>query len=142
LPNNLFEYIITVMKTLMKTVCDHAFLSLGNKLNIIGIFDNITANKFPTHHLQMFLVFKIEDAPRDEEVEYYFTIEDSKGNIVMDRSDKKGRVNTGSEGKINAIFNIVGTKFEKPDKYKIIAYFNDYKDYLYIDVKESPRANA
>ncbi len=40
-------------------LCDMAFLSKDGKLNIIGIFENITVSRFPARHPRMTLVMNL-----------------------------------------------------------------------------------
>ena len=41
-------------------LADSATLSMDGKVSIIGIFKNISANKFPINHASMTLVFELE----------------------------------------------------------------------------------
>ena len=103
-------------------LCDTAFLSKDGKLNIIGIFENITAAKFPTRHPRMTLVmnlrlskgthpFKVRMAKDDDNS----TVTQVEGNI-----DYKG--DEGNAGLINEFLDIT---FQAPGKYSLEIWVDD-----------------
>lgn len=133
------------MKTSLKTICDKAFFGEGNKLSIIGIFEEINVTQFPAQHPQMSFVLAVEDGEPNEKVSYYFSINDSTGTEVVNKKDQKKEAVMGNNGRLNLIFNVIGMGFKDPPgpgKYKVTLYVGDYEDYLYFDVKQLPKARA
>ena len=130
------------MKTLIKALCDSAFLDDGKKLNIIGVFDNINAPQFPVRHPKMSCVLSLEDGKPNEKVDYYFSVENSRGETLVNMNEKKAQAQIGNNGRLNLIFNIIDMAFKEEGTYKITLYVGDYKDYLSFEVKPLPQGRA
>src|SRR5690606_8686643 len=47
------------LKITMAAIADYASVSIGDKLNVMGVFDTIFAEKFPATHPLLFLAVRI-----------------------------------------------------------------------------------
>lgn len=121
------------MKTLLKTICDHAFISLGGKLNIIGIFDEINITKSGAIHPQMSVAL-ILNGEKNQKFSYYFDLEDPSGNKLVDTSNTPQDAVSGKNGNINIIINLVNLKLNNAGRYKIGIYAGDLREFLYFNV--------
>ncbi|MDP3954177.1 MAG: hypothetical protein Q8Q06_02060 [bacterium] len=129
------------MGTKLKVLCDQAFLSNTGKLNIIGIFDKISANNFPAAHPQMSAVFVI-DAGKEGEFDYSLDIKGPDGVAVVNPDGKTHKAKTGSRGVINVIGNFVGVRIEKAGRYVVNFKAGDFEDSVHFDVDETPKGSA
>lgn len=105
-------------------ICDYASFSEGRKLNILGIFKNINAVKFPVIHPQMFIVVNItvNTAGAYKEVIKFIREEDDVEIIKpleFNITANKGNSEFGVFGQINSV------KFDKDGIYKFKVYVND-----------------
>ena len=70
------------MKTLVFLTADFANLTGDNKLNIMGVFNQIFAQKFPARHPQFHLVIKLGlelgEEPKDRKLTIYLVGEDQR----------------------------------------------------------------
>lgn len=122
------------MKTILKTVCDAAFTSKETgTLNIIGIFDNITAPNFPAMHGKMSFVFVLED-DLGKRGSYFFDITNSAGVKIFDTSASPKEYAVGPTGKINIITNLLGLKFDSEGIYTANFYFDGHKESIELKV--------
>jgi hypothetical protein len=107
-------------------LCDYAFFSEGGKLNIIGIFKNISPVSFPYSHPQMFVTTNILVKTDGEHNEIIKLVRDGdevdimeplniKLNVLRDRKDS---AELGFLGQLN------GIKFEKEGKYIFKIYMD------------------
>lgn len=105
-------------KSLIKylTLCDSAFLSRENKLNLIGIFDQILVEKIPSQYLKMALVIIFSGEP------------DSQHHITLNLSapDSQSLLSTqinislGSNGLANFISELGNFPLPLAGDYQII----------------------
>lgn len=117
------------MKILLKTICEKAFHTQeGGNLNIMGIFENISATQFPVRHLQMAFVFIIEGSP-GQKIDYYFDITSFAGKRIFDTSTAPApqTFEIGDNGKIHLIVNLQLVEFIEPDLYSANFYFGKEK---------------
>lgn len=120
------------MKTILKAVCDKAFYSDNRQLNLIGIFDRITAGKFPAVHPFMSAAFTLvrEEGKSGDKMEYnyYVDVTDSSGNRIFDNSREQNKLAIGENGKGNLIVNIIGLNFPKDDTYSVNLHIGEFVD--------------
>jgi hypothetical protein len=105
-------------------ICDYASFGEGGKLNILGIFKNINAAKFPVIHPQMFIVANIlvDTAGTYKEIIKLVREEDGIEIITpfeFNITANKANAELGVFGQINAV------KFDKEGIYKFKIYVND-----------------
>lgn len=110
------------MEIKLAVLADAANVSQEGKLNVMGIFTNIYAHKFPAVHPSMVLVLDIEAHPSEAGIEHSFLVkvvnEDYKEIAKIDGSIK---FDTPKDQKLppHASFPIPlkGMRFEKPGVY-------------------------
>lgn len=129
------------MKTILKAICDYAFYAQGNKLSIIGIFENVNVLDFPSKHPSMSFVLALEGEP-NKRIDYYFSIENPSGKIVIDKSNQKAQAEIGANGKLNLIYNVVGVPIEEEGIYKINLFAGDLRDSLEFNARPLPKGRA
>lgn len=129
------------MNTLLKAICDYAFLAQGGKLCIIGIFESMNVQSLPYKHPTMTFVLALE-GEANKLIDYYFTIEDPSGKIVVDKMAQKIQTKISPNGKLNLIINVIGVSVEKEGVHKVHLFAGDLKDTLEFDVKSLPKARA
>lgn len=129
------------MKTLLKTICDYAFLAQGGKLSIIGIFEDVNVQGFPYKHPSMSFILSLMGEPK-KQVDYYFSIKDPSGDVVVDKSNQKARAEIGANGKLNLIYNVMGVPIVKEGVYTVNLFAGDLSDSLEFNVKLLPSGRA
>lgn len=97
-------------------LCDNAFLSSDNKLNIIGILDIIYTDKVPATHPLIFLVGMISGKPNFKD-KLLLELTDPKGKKLL--ADKEIGVGTSFTGKGNFIVRIPILKLDEYGIYKV-----------------------
>ena len=113
---------MTPMEVPLAVLADAANVSVEGKLNIFGIFNNISAGNFPALHPHMKLVvaFEADMAEADKVKEVEIKLSDSDGNdLLMIRGQftvPKGV--PGKKVRINHDFPLSGIVFPKPDDYE------------------------
>lgn len=108
-------------------VCDYVSFAEGGKLNIMGVFKNINAQKTPVVHQLMFVVlnFSIFKSGKYELIlkilEEKNKIEVTRQNFNLNISIPKGKkkAEVGITGQLNNV------KFENFGRYKIQALLDD-----------------
>ena len=106
------------MNVTMAVLADGANLSQEGKLNILGIFDALNAESFPTVHPEMKLVVQFEagiaEVGKVHQVEIQLMDSDGRKPFVVNGQVVVGDVKPGTVFKTNSILNIRGVTFEKP----------------------------
>lgn len=125
------------MKTLLKAVCDNAFVASDGKLNIIGIFNVIRTEGFPVTHPAMTFVFTFDRGSTGSfEYDYHIDIADSSGKKIFDSASKSGKLRIGENGRGNLIVNVQLLSFPKEDTYTANLYIGEFKDSIDFDVAQ------
>ncbi len=107
------------MKLLYVLLADSAFLSIDKKLNIIGVFENINAARFPVTHPKFVVVGSI--ASSKEKFKMSVVLSDATGNPLMDREEER-EINLPPEAlnrNFNFIVEVINSSFPKPGDYKV-----------------------
>ena len=116
------------MKTILKAVCDKAFITRDtNNLNLIGIFEDIYANKFPATHPEFYATFVIEGDLKEANKanSYHFDITSSSGEKILDTKSQPHDFKLGMNGRGNVIISIRNTTFPKEGLYDFNLYIGD-----------------
>ena len=134
------------MDVLAFLVADYANISQDNKLNVMGIFGNIYAARFPAKHLSLTLVAKLspgfgEYGQRgisidliDEDAKKIFSL---KGNLEVPPPIE------GKKPELNLIFDIQEIIFPRAGRYTFNLFVDkDLKANLPIDVQQIPENKA
>ena len=126
------------MELLTILVADYANVTKNGKLNVMGIFKNIYASKFPAKHLSMTLVIKL-GADLGEFDERKLTVKlleaDGKELMSLETPIVLPKLIPGQRPEINAIFQINEVVFPKAGRYQFSIFVDkDFKGSLPIDL--------
>jgi hypothetical protein len=112
------------MKLIYALTCDHAFLSIDRKVNIIGVFETINAQAFPVNHQKFTLVGSISPSKDKFKMAIDIVAEDTGKSILKDVQERDVILPPNNENKnFNFIIEILNTVFPKAGYYlvKIVA---------------------
>jgi hypothetical protein len=113
----------------MALLADEANVSQEGKLNILGVFDRISAPSFPTVHPKMVFAFRVQaeyvDAGRSFSV--LVRLVDEDGGVLFEAGGDlvPPSVPPGEFATANQIFTLVGVGFPRPGNYKFIVTVGD-----------------
>lgn len=110
------------MKVILACVADYALVDSMGKLSVMGIFDNINSQKFPTTHPKMVLAVRMmvehEDGGKKHEVRIRLLDEDGQmAAEIKGQLEASKEIPPGQFGVQNAVFDLVGVQFRKPGRY-------------------------
>ena len=134
------------MKTLLFLIADHANITGDGKLNVMGIFNNINASKFPARHPSMHLIAKLGPELSEYGQKRTFTVilMDADGNHIMKLSGEfdvpKGESDKKPE--VNIILDLKDIILPKPGRYQFVLLVDkDQKDELtlYVNKIDAPK---
>jgi hypothetical protein len=110
-------------------LADGANISREGKLNILGIFDSISAQTVPTMHPQMQLIMVIEADRGDADREHLLGIElidaDGKKLLTMSGNIKFCTPPPGEQVRINHIIQLNNLRFEKLGSFEFKILINN-----------------
>ena len=109
------------MRVLIATLADYASISLGDKLNILGIFSNIIAPQEPITHPQMQLVVQLEFQPSEagkKDVRVVLTNEDGHEVLSLGGEMLVPRPPHSQAFTVNQILVFNGVTFPKFGEYE------------------------
>jgi hypothetical protein len=108
------------MKLSYALVCDHAFLSIDRKVNIIGVFETINAQSFPVNHQKFTLVGSVAPSKDKFKMAIDIVAEDTDKSILKDVQERDVVLPPNNEGKnFNFIIEIINTVFPKAGYYLV-----------------------
>ena len=124
-------------------ICDKVITEVGtNKKSLIGVFENISALKFPCIHHFLSVYIKLTDANG----KYIFRLEliDLENNKIIGKGEIPKEVAITNPLAIHdLVFNLAGLKFERPGKYEFRIYANEevfgQKAFLVRKIDKPPR---
>src|SRR5687768_3606735 len=127
------------MQVKLALLADYANVTAEGKLNILGIFDRISANQIAAVHPQMHLILRLEadpaerDRPHNIEIRLY----DSDGQIVLEvKVDVVPHGQVGETIASNKILTLNNLQLDKADGYTFVLLVNnDLKSELPLGVK-------
>lgn len=117
------------MKVPVAFLADEANISQDGKLNVLGIFDRISAVTFPTVHPKMVYAFRVhadfEDAGQAFRVNVRLVDED--GGVIFEANGEivAPSVAPGEFSTANQVFTLVGVQFGQPGVYKFLVGVED-----------------
>jgi hypothetical protein len=103
-------------------MADFASVSIGDKLNVLGIFDAVFAPTFPIRLVQMVFVlrflFEFEDGGKEQDVT--IRLEDEDGTPIIEGIGKVAvdRVPPGASQSKNVILQLQNVAFAAPGNYR------------------------
>ncbi len=115
------------MQIRIAVLADYASISLGDKLNVLGIFSNIFARSEPVVHSQMQLVMQFEFDPSEagkKDVRVVLTDEGGQELLQMGGSIVVPRVPPGQSSTVNQIIVLNNTNLPHFGRYEFRATVN------------------
>lgn len=112
------------MKIPMAFLADEANISQEGKLNVLGVFDRISAGEFPVLHPRMVFAFRVQadysDTGRAFPVRVRMVDED--GQVMFEATGEitAPQVPPGEFSTANQVFTLVGVQFSQPGTYKFV----------------------
>lgn len=110
------------MEVSLAVVADYASITREGKLNILGIFETISAREFPASHPQMQLVMRFEadssEAGKKKELEIQFMDADGKKLFTLGGEFTVGQPPPGQRYISNHVVTINMANFERPGDYE------------------------
>jgi hypothetical protein len=116
------------MRVRIAVLADYASISIGDKLNILGIFSNIVARAEPIVHPQMQLVVQFEfDSVEAGKKDVKIVLQDEDGKDIL---TVRGEINVprsphGGPSMVNQILVLNSTNFPKFGSYEFRVLIND-----------------
>lgn len=129
-------------------MADHASVTIDQKLNINGIFQNLSAMSFPALHPTLFLVTRLQASPAERGRRFRVTIKllDEDGNELGVLSQVAGVPNPPINSRIifvDQIFQLNGLQFPKAGDYQFsLLVDDDQKGELEFSVSQLPQSAA
>jgi len=106
---------------ILALLADAANVSREGKLNLLGIFDTIYANQFPTVHPQMQLVIRLEAAPAEagstRAIEVQFVTEGGATVFSLPGTMTVPQRGPGETVRIDHILTLNSLTFASPGRY-------------------------
>ncbi len=132
------------MEKLLLVVADYANLTGNNKLNIMGIFNEITPPAYPYVLPSMFVIFKTRAELGEYGTTRTFTIKfmDADGHdiLAIPQEITIPNVVQGRRPEINGVLALNGLPFEKPGRYVFVLMVDrDAKGEVSIEANEPQR---
>lgn len=110
------------MEVPLALLADYANISREGKLNVMGVFNRISARQFPTVHPEMQLVFRLEAGPAERGQEKVIEIKllDEDARLLQHLT---GHLTVPTESptlvvQMDQVIKFSGTTFEKPGSYR------------------------
>jgi hypothetical protein len=126
------------MNVQLAVLADAANIAPVGKLNVLGIFDTITATTFPSTHPAMALAIRLridfEDGEREHGLVVELCDEDGKVYLKGQATVKLPRIPPGEFAHINQILNFSQATFTKPGQYHFRLLW-DGEEKTRVDVK-------
>jgi hypothetical protein len=134
------------MELSLLLAAEYANVTKDDKLNVMGIFANVYAMKFPVVYPTMFLITQLSATPAEYGREFKLSIklldEDAAKQLV--NVSVKARVPRGRLGQtvnLNQVLRLVNVRFERPGVYEFsVLVDQDVKGTLALPVHLHPKA--
>lgn len=127
-------------------VADAANVSNG-KLNVLGIFDQLTPREYPYLHPQMYLVVSFQATPPEYGRKKNFEISmlDPDGRLLttLKASGNVPKPEAGKRANFQIVLQMVNTPFPKPGPYEIVVLVGgDHKAAIPLEAVASPKRSS
>lgn len=113
----------------MALLADEANVSQEGKLNVLGVFDRITASAFPTVHPKMVFIFRVQAEYGDAGQLFPVRVRlmDADGGTLFEATGEiqAPRVGPGETVTANQLFALVGIRFPQPGDFKFVVHVGD-----------------
>jgi hypothetical protein len=120
------------MQVTLLLAADYANVAQGGKLNVMGIFDNIRAHRFPARHAMMHVVIKLaaELGESNETRTITLKLVDQDGTEIMKMSQnvQVPPITGGRRPELNMIMGLQDVKFPEPGTFEFVVLVDkDFK---------------
>ena len=119
------------MEVGLALLADYANVTADGKLNILGVFDTIFADRFPAIHPQIHLILELEAHPAEagtpKQVEIRLMTEDGRTALSISADMAFQRKDSSPLGEMMKTQQIIGfqnIRFEKPGTYQFAILVN------------------
>lgn len=103
-------------------LCDYASVSREGKLNMNGIFENINAKNFPTHHPLMFVVANIAGVNNRDKFTCELIFNDNTQKRLAALSQE---VRVDPQRNFGFIGQFINVRYDKPGEYALKFYIDN-----------------
>jgi hypothetical protein len=129
------------MEKLLIVVADYANLTGNNKLNVMGIFNELNPPSYPYRHPQMYLIIKLraELGEFGDTRKVIIKLLDEDGNemLVVPQQIKIPEMREGKRPEINVMMSFNNLEFPKPGAYQFVVMVDkDHKGEVSIRANE------
>ena len=116
------------MEVVLAAICDAANSNSKGKLNLLGVFDQITVSKFPATHPQCCVVFRLI-FHKNESTEQDFTIKfldrDNKSFLPSIKATSTSKcIKFEDQSILNLIVNLNNIKLQTTNDYRVELHIN------------------
>jgi hypothetical protein len=112
------------MKILMAFLADEANITQDGKLNVLGVFDRITAGTFPVMHPRMVFAFRVlmEGADSGRGFQVRVRLLDDADDALFEATGEIGAplIAPGDFATANQLFGLVGLQFGREGMYRFV----------------------
>jgi hypothetical protein len=131
------------MELSLLLVADYANTTSDGKLNVMGIFGNITAQSFPATHPEMYVIAQLSVSPAEYGRRFKFELkllgEDGEELGTVGGENEVPRGEKGQRISLNHVMRLVNVMFPRAGIYEFAVLIdNDLKGTLAIDVNQLP----
>src|SRR3972149_10995469 len=102
------------MKLLYGLLCDYAFVSIDRKVNIIGVFETINAQKFPVTHPKFVIVGSIAPSKKDFKMSINIVDKKTGSTVLGDVHERQVNLPDEKAANFNFIVEVINTNFSHP----------------------------
>src|SRR4030067_3822682 len=107
------------MKLLYTLLCDYAFLSVDRKVNIIGVFETINAQKFPVTHPKFVIVGSVAPSKKDFKMSINIEEKSTSESVIKDVHEREVSLPEEQNQNFNFIVEVINTNFVKAGEYNV-----------------------
>ena len=135
------------MELTLLLIADYANTTADGKLNVMGIFESITAASFPATHSEMYLITRFTAGPaeygRTFKMDVKLINEDASQELVNFAIENMvPRAQNGQDAHLNHLLRLNNVTFPAPGFYEFsVLVDNDLKGTLAVEVKSLPIPN-
>jgi hypothetical protein len=132
------------MRFTVVSTADYASISLGDKLNVLGVFDTIISGTFPCHHAHMVFAVRLQFEYGDSgrRLPFQLRLEDADGHRSFETQAEIG-VATIAPGEFtsnNLIVDLNNLEFRAPGTYLFVVRCGDQETAVPFRVDKAPTA--
>ena len=118
------------MKVTLAAIADYASISMGDKLNVLGVFDTLFAPNFPVQHPHMVFAVRLEFQYEDAGGRYpiHIRLENADRVRLMETPQgmlEGGQIPAGEFRSQNIIIELNNLRFEAPGTYWFVVRVAD-----------------